>query len=99
MTTAEKIYKSLRQIPVGKVLTYQKLAVLSDIKSPRVAGNILHGNPDQSLNPCHRVVSSTGKLANHFAFGGVRGQTQKLKSEGVAVKNGKVDLDKYLWEI
>jgi len=96
-TISEKVYKILRKIPKGKVLTYKKLAILSGIKSPRVVGNILHRNPDQSLNPCHRVVSSDGKLAEHFVFGGIKGQTKKLEDEGVIVKNGKVDLLKFLW--
>lgn len=98
-TNTETVYKILRKIPKGKVLTYKKLAILSGVKSPRVIGNILHRNPDSHLNPCHRVVSSTGKLAEHFAFGGIKGQTWKLKSEGVEVKNGKVDLSKFLWKI
>lgn len=72
---------------------------MSGIKSPRVIGNILHHNPDESLNPCHRVVNSSGKLAGHFAFGGIKGQTKKLEAEGITVKNGKVDLGKYLRKI
>ncbi len=99
MTNVEKVYQNLRKIPIGKVLTYKKLAILSGIKSPRVVGNILHRNPDSKFNPCHRVVSSEGKLAHHFSFGGLTGQTLKLKSEWVEVKNGKVDLSEFLWKI
>lgn len=97
MTSAEKVYQSLRKIPRGKVLTYMRLSVISGVKSPRVVGNILHRNPDQSLNPCHRVVSSEGKLATRFVFGGIKAQTKKLENEGVVVKNKKVDLQQFLW--
>lgn len=99
MEVSEKVYAAVKKIPLGKVLTYGRLAELSGLKSPRLVGSILHRNPDPQNIPCHRVVNSRGQLAKHFAFGRLKGQTQKLKSEDVKVKNGRVDLSKYLWEI
>lgn len=99
MTSAERIYQITKKIPKGKVLTYQKLANLAKIKSPRIVGTFLHQNPDPQKIPCHRVVNSQGRLAKHFAFGGITGQAQRLRSEGIAVKNSQVDLEKYLWVV
>jgi alkylated DNA nucleotide flippase Atl1 len=47
--------------------------------------------------PCHRVVSSAGRLAKNFGYNGIAGQTERLTAEGVDVINGTVDLAKYGW--
>lgn len=46
--------------------------------------------------PCHRVVTSSGKMGSNFGLGGPSVQQKMLESEGVTVENGKVNLDKYL---
>ncbi len=99
MNASEQIYEAAKKIPKGKVITYKALGQLSGIKNSRVVGNALHKNPDPSKIPCHRVVNSQGKLAEHFAFGGLKGQKEKLEKEGVSVHNFSVDLTKYLWRI
>ena len=43
--------------------------------------------------PCHRVINSDGKLGG-FATG-IRNKIRLLKAEGVDIKNGKVDLERY----
>lgn len=92
-----KIFAVVKRIPKGKVSTYGRIAKLAHVKSPRLVGNILHENVDPAIIPCHRVVNAEGKVAKHFAFGGVNGQTEKLQKEGVLVTHGKVDLKKFLW--
>jgi O-6-methylguanine DNA methyltransferase len=99
MTNAEKVYQMLRKIPEGKVLTYGKLAKLTGIKNPRVVGSILHKNPQPMITPCHRVVNAAGKVTEKFGGGGAKVQTKLLSGEGVEVINGKVDLEKYLWQL
>lgn len=103
---AEKVYSLTRSIPKGKVATYKQLAQLADIKNPRQIGYLMHINPYRSSAsldllegdvPCHRVVSSTGKVAKTFAFGGHKKQQELLEKEGVRFKSGKIDLNKYLW--
>lgn len=32
--------------------------------------------------PCHRVVNAKGEVAEHFAFGGAKGQREMLEKEG-----------------
>jgi O-6-methylguanine DNA methyltransferase len=99
MTNSQVVYKLASSIPKGKVSTYGKLAKLAGIKSPRVVGNILHKNEDTEKIPCHRVVNSRGRLSRSFAFGGAEGQTRRLENEGVEVKDGRVDLNKFLWKL
>ena len=98
MKISERVYLVTKSIPKGKVLTYGRVAKIAGLTNPRLAGTILHKNPDPENISCYRVVNSRGQLAKKFAFGGLNGQAQKLKSEGVEVKNGKVDLTKYLWK-
>ncbi len=98
MTTAEKIYTVVAQIPKGNVATYGMVAKLAGIKSPRVVGNILHKNPDPVSIPCHRVVNVKGNVAKSYAFGGELAHIAKLRQEGIEVCDGKVNLSVYLWK-
>lgn len=92
----EKVYKYLLTIPKGKVVTYKQIAeYLGNPKLARVVGNILHTNPDENRYPCYKVVNSKGKLSEHFAFGGIEAQKQKLEAEDIKVFNNSVDLEKY----
>ncbi len=93
----EKVYTYLKTIPRGKVATYAQIAqYLGNKNLARAVGNILHQNPDPSQFPCHRVVSSKGKLAKNYAFGGDAAQRALLQSEGVTFKDDiTVDLQKY----
>lgn len=94
---AEKVYELTRAIPKGKVATYKQLAQLSGVSNPRQIGYLMHQNPYAGDVPCHRVVSSTGKVAKTFAFGGEDAQKDLLEKEGIVFSNGKIDLNKYLW--
>lgn len=94
-TKANIIYKVVKSIPKGKVSTYGDVARQTDT-SPRYVGYVLHHNPNPAEIPCHRVVNSEGRLAKNFAFGGARGQANKLTLEGIFVQNDdKIDLEKY----
>lgn len=93
----EQVYEFLIKIPKGKVVTYGMIAeYLGNKNLARVVGNILHNNPDEKKYPCYKVVNSKGELSNKFAFGGIEVQKRKLESEGIVIKNNKVDLNKYL---
>ena len=97
MNDRKTIYGITSLIPKGKVLTYAMVGEIAGVKNPRIVGNILHKNPGPEKIPCHRVVNSQGKVAAKFAFGGAKGQVEKLLNEGVKVQNGKIDLNKFLW--
>lgn len=93
-----KIYEIVKEIPRGKVATYGQIASLAGNKRwARVVGYALHVNPEPEVIPCHRVVNRYGEVSRAFAFGGGNRQTELLKGEGVAFKDGKVDLERYQW--
>lgn len=93
---AQEVYQITTNIPVGKVATYKRVAQLAGIKNPRQVGYYLHRNQFEGQVPCHRVVSSSGKLAKNFAFGGAGEQRKKLEKEGIKFSQEKIDLKKYL---
>lgn len=92
MTTAERIYSVVAQIPRGCVVTYGDIAKKAGIKSPRFVGTVLHKNSDPSRVPCHRVVNARGCVAKHYAFGGAGAQKKKLQQEGVLFVGDRVAL-------
>lgn len=92
----KRIYEAVKKIPKGFVATYGQVAKMAgNERMSRAVGNALHKNPEPGIIPCHRVVDSKGKLAGAFAFGGELAQADLLAKEGVEVKDGKVDLDKF----
>jgi len=98
MSFDETVYEYLKTVPKGTVVTYGMIArAIGHPRAARQVGNALHRNPTPVVVPCHRVVNREGRLAPAFAFGGQEAQAELLRSEGVEVLNGYVDLDKYLW--
>ena len=91
-----KVYKVVKKIPPGKVVTYGQIAEILQTKDARKVGWALHANRD-SGTPCHRVVSKDGRLAPNFAFDGEKEQKRRLMSEGVSFKGEKVNLEKHIW--
>lgn len=92
----QKVYDYLLTIPAGKVVTYGQIAqALGNKHLARAVGNILHANPDPGRYPCYKVVDARGRLAKHFAFGGVEGQKRLLEQDGIVVVNDIVDLNKF----
>ena len=97
MTTFEKIYEVVKNIPEGKVMSYGQVAFLAgNPRWSRVVGYALHSNPNPSEIPCHRVVMKDGSVSQGFAFGGPDIQRQLLENEGIGfTSEGKVDMEKY----
>ena len=97
-STYEKIYEVVKRIPYGSVATYGQVATIAgNPRWSRVVGYALHVNPDPDNIPCFRVVNRFGEPSKAFAFGGMNMQIQMLEAEGIVIKNGKVDLEKYQW--
>lgn len=100
MDFKEKVYKLVKAIPEGKVLTYGEVA--RSVGMPRYARQVgwaLHQNKPGSGVPCHRVVNREGRLAPNFAFDGAAEQYRRLFAEGVKfVDNMHVNLGESLWE-
>ena len=100
MTTFEKIYEVVRQIPKGKVATYGLVAALAgNPRWARVVGYALHVNPEPGKIPCHRVVNRRGMVSSAFAFGGENMQRLLLSEEGIEFRpDGSIDLGKFIWK-
>lgn len=60
---SKKCWTACRTIPFGTTITYSQLANLAGSpKAARAAGQAMRHNPVAILTPCHRVISSSGKL-------------------------------------
>ena len=90
---SEKVYYLVKQIPPGKVSSYQEIAWALNSKSYKAVGQALKRNPYPPQIPCHRVVKSSGLI------GGFKGQKtgkkikekiKLLKKEGIKIKKNKV---------
>ena len=93
----ERVYKLIRRIPRGRVMTYGQIAViLGRGYTPRTVGFVMHG-ANESNTPWHRVINSQGRCST----GGVVLPTDKqqlmLEAEGVEFTGGKCDLKVFLW--
>ncbi|MGN1103059.1 MAG: MGMT family protein [Huintestinicola sp.] len=92
----EKVYGFLKTVPKGKVVTYGQIAeAVGNPRAARAVGNILNSNPNGDEIPCYKVVDSKGRLSEHYAFGGIEKQKERLEKEGIEVENYRVDLNKY----
>jgi AraC family transcriptional regulator of adaptative response/methylated-DNA-[protein]-cysteine methyltransferase len=61
-----RVWACLLQIPFGKTATYQWVA--EEVGNPRAAqaiGNAIGMNPVAFLIPCHRVVSTSGRIRGY----------------------------------
>ena len=95
-----RCYAILKKVPRGKVTTYKELARTLKSNAYRAVGNAMNKNPypgsKKGLVPCHRVVCSDGKVGG-FASG-TKKKIAMLKKEGIEIKNGKIDLEKYFYK-
>ena len=79
----EKVYKIVKKIPKGEILTYKTVAKLAGFpRAWRAAGNVLSKNRDLKI-PCHRVIRSDGKLGGYNK--GAKKKKELLKSEGYPI--------------
>jgi methylated-DNA-[protein]-cysteine S-methyltransferase len=79
------VYKHLKRIPYGTVISYKDLAILTGSKNAaRAVGNACRNNPVPLIIPCHRVVNSNGFLGG-FA-GGKELKKKLLLIEDIKIK-------------
>ncbi len=99
LTTFQRIYEVVKEIPYGKVATYGQVAALAgNRRLAKVVGYALHVNPDPDMIPCYRVVNAKGEASKAFAFGGENRQVELLQKEGVEfLEDGSVDMEVSRW--
>ncbi len=84
----QAVWRACAEIPKGEVRSYGWVAVkIGKPKAARAVGQALAKNPFSPIIPCHRVVSSAGKLTGFSAPGGLKKKAALLSEEGW---NGKI---------
>lgn len=62
----KKVWAALLEIPFGKTMSYNELAVkLGDVKAIRAVASANGKNPLWVAVPCHRVIGSDGSLTGY----------------------------------
>jgi methylated-DNA-protein-cysteine methyltransferase-like protein len=95
----ERVYKIVRRIPRGRVMTYGQIAyMLGEGYTPRTVGFVMHG-ADESKTPWHRVINSQGKCSTGRIVLPPDKQQRLLEREGVQFDAaGRCDLEEVLWK-
>lgn len=103
-SAADRILAAIRAVPRGQVAGYGEIARRAGLPGrARLVARLLAGNEDPEL-PWHRILRSDGRIAfppDHPHFDE---QQQRLRAEGVDVREGRVrgqraaaTLDEILW--
>src|SRR5688500_12391647 len=94
----EDVLTLIKAVPMGKVVTYGQVALL--VGAPRKArqvGMVLFGLRESGEDvPWQRVIRSQGGISTYKTGHGELQRTL-LESEGIRVRNDKVDLRTYQW--
>ncbi len=84
------VFKFLKSLPKGKVVSYGMIVKKFGIANPRNVGWILRQNERSDEIPCYKVVRADGRLAKGYKFGGAKGQKKRLVADGVKFKGGRI---------
>jgi methylated-DNA-protein-cysteine methyltransferase-like protein len=91
------IYRLVRGVPRGQVVTYGQVAVwLGRPRSARAVGGAMGRCPDDV--PWHRVVNAQGGISRRRQVSGMLTQRMRLEQEGIRLRRGRVPLARYRWE-
>jgi methylated-DNA-protein-cysteine methyltransferase-like protein len=91
------VYRLVRRVPRGTVVTYGQIAVmLGAPRSARAVGGAMGRCPDDV--PWHRVVNAQGGISRRRRLGSVLTQRIRLEQEGVLLRRGRVVLARFRWE-
>jgi len=83
----KQVFKIVKKIPRGKVMTYGEIAWKSGYpKAWRAVGNILNKNKDSKIS-CHRVIRSDGEIGGYNL--GKKKKLILLRKEGIKIKRRK----------
>ncbi len=94
----ERVYKIVRRIPRGRVMTYGQIAyILGEGYTPRTVGFAMHG-ADEGKTPWHRVINSQGRCSTGRVVLPADKQQRMLEAEGVKfTAGGSCDLEIFIW--
>jgi len=95
----ERVYRVVQAIPEGRVTTYGAIArFLASAGSARMVGYAMNASHGRDV-PAQRVVNRNGLLTGKHHFGGTHLMQQLLESEGVMVRDDRVqDFRSRFWD-
>lgn len=93
---SERVWELTRRIPKGRVTTYSGIARALNTRAYRAVGQALKRNPHAPGIPCHRVIRADGLPGGYSRGAGKKAEL--LESEGVEIRNGRIDMERYLWK-
>lgn len=94
----ERVYRLVKRIPRGRVLTYGELARALRLRGgARAAGHAMAACPSGRGIPWHRVVGAGGWIKVREPYATL--QRQLLMSEGTRCEGLRVDLKLYRWRM
>jgi len=93
----ERVFKIVRKIPRGRVMTYGQIAeILGEGYTPRTVGFVMHSANDKT--PWHRVINAQGGCSTRGLVLPHDKQQRMLEAEGVSFnERGRCDLQSFLW--
>jgi methylated-DNA-protein-cysteine methyltransferase-like protein len=95
--TWDPVYRFVKLIPRGRVLTYGALArALRLPGGARTAGRAMAATPSGKGVPWHRVLGANGKILIREPYASL--QRKLLESEGVEVLESRIRIKDYLWK-
>lgn len=87
------LFAALSAIPRGRVTSYGALARQAGVPGgARWVGYTLGQLPDDSNLPWHRVVNARGEISLPPGSCGYTEQINRLRQEGIEVREGRVNL-------
>lgn len=100
MKRYELVWKTVRNIPRGRVATYGQIAELAGLEGhARQVGYALHNLPERNDVPWHRVINAKGEISPRSAGDSHELQRMLLEAEGVEIDlRGRIDLRRYRWQ-
>jgi len=92
------VYRLVKQIPRGRVITYGALAKALRLRGgARTAGRAMAATPSGKGIPWHRVVGDRGRLLIREPYASL--QRKLLESEGVRLLESRVELKLHQWTL
>ena len=95
-----RIWQQAALIPEGQVASYGQIAKLAGLprRAARMVGRALGSAPPAMQLPWHRVVNAQGRISIPRSSRGFERQCELLEREGIEVRDGQLDMDRYRWE-
>ena len=94
----ERIWKTVGDIPRGRVLSYGQVADLAGLpRRARLVGYALRVAPAGLSLPWHRVINAKGMISFPKGTDSYLRQVERLADEGVELIGGRIDMARYGW--